>query len=190
MSFEEVEEPLKYRVKSKHVNIKDPDLSKIDLPEDLKKVAIKIYRTYGVATHVGRNRNKILYGCFYIAGLQLGKPQIPHQLMNAIGFEKRKKNTCDGIIQEIQAKIGSQCHIFTPPEITEPFLVNHENGSENLKKINALWEDLKDDPRMKRKDVKSIAIWLLTHLKFDEAELCEFYGVSEAVYRKNVSFLD
>jgi len=182
---EEEEEFVIKKVKSKHVNFQDPDLSEIDLPDDLKRTALQVYRSYGVATHKGKIRNNILYGCFYIAGLKLNKPQIPQQLMQSLKIDLKKRTACEGMVRKIQEKVGSYCKIFTPVDITEPYLVEFEDGAELLQQIKESWESIKHDAEIKTLNIKILAVWLLFQLNLDtETNLCKYYGITEQTYRK------
>lgn len=183
--FEEEDELIVQLPKSKHKNLRDPDLSEIDLPDELKQAALYNYRKYGVSTHKGNNRNKILYGCFMIACMQQNYPIAPPRLMKKLGFDMNKKHNLSNVVQSIQEKIGSRYHVYTPLYMVEAYLIEMYQDIALLPQISKIWEKISDNPQVKLFDIKIVAIWLLLKLKLEtEAFLSEYYGVSLQKYRK------
>lgn len=183
--FEDEEELIIQRPKSKHKNLRDPDISNIDLPDEVKRVALQNYRTYGVSTHKGNNRNKILYGCILIASMQLDYPITPHQLMIKLGFDMTKKNNLSNIVQSIQEKVGSYYRVYTPVYMTKSYLIETSKSLSLLNDIEAIWQKICDQPQVKLFDIKIVAVWLLLQLNLEtERFLCDYYGVSYQKFRK------
>lgn len=180
-----------HKVKSKHVNIRDPDLSEIDLPEDLKQEAIRIHRIVKVATHKGNNQDKLLFACLFVAGKRLRQPQIPHQLRNKLGIDSKKRYNYSSFVKMVEDKVGSQYQIFTPAEITHSYLNEKPNGRDLFKDVKELWESISEGPEVNSIDIKIVAVWLLYTLKVEEEEnICDYFGVPLQKFRRAAIKLD
>lgn len=160
------------------------DLSDINFDDELKAVALDIYKTYGVVTHKGIHRQKILFGCFILAGIRLGRPLYPKYVMEVLNLDPKQYSGCDRQLSEIRRKLGDAPKIFTPLDLARMYLETQKtqdgkNKYDNSFYLNLVnkWNNYKE---IDMYDLRIVASWLLLQLEVSSLKnLCSFYGIND-----------
>lgn len=191
--YDEEEEEVTY-IKRKNC-ARDVDLSEINLDDEIKMVAQNIYKTYGNSTHKGDNRKKILYACFYLAGIRLDRPFLPNQLMAILKLDSKQFSGCERKLSEFRRKTGDKPKVFTPLDIVKIFLDKNDEYKNHsyYAKIEKIWNKYNQKIDIKKLNIRAVAVYLIS--KTDDIDrtikqLCDFYYITEDDYDQVREYMD
>lgn len=162
---------------------KNLDMSKYDIDEDIKGLALIIYRAIDVDSHEGTTRKQIIYTAFSLAAIECGKPFIPNQLAKIIELEPKKIAGISPYIQKARSLgYGNKIIEISPMDMIRNIITNEKE----LKIYSDYWESIKGF--VSEQQPLLLACYILDHFKtFTRKEICSKMGISDTKFRNFIA---